>query len=974
MTKSRWRESIRCLGSSHTDPEKDEQLKKTKLGVKVTQTEDSTTRLRIKPEDDTTDTKKLKKMVTKPAIKEPKAKLHQRQKRTSLIVAEVDDKVAKIFKLIKNKNQRKKDGNSTKDSELVELIGDFHKQYQSLYLLYENLRGEVKEKVLSLENKESSSSTSSSDAESDSFYSVDEASTRSSPKHDHLQKARDEFKHKLETSTSEFVDLRNKLNSMTEEKEAIQSEYMISLSKIEESESIIKELRNKVEITESTKQKIVDECMQLKEKLVERENELLSLTKADQVHEPKVPNRIKGLERQISSLKLDRKNLRGQKRELEEKAKAQGMETKQLGEENSGLQARILELEITSKEKEDELSVLMSKLEESGRISDSKVQDLIKRVKDLQLEVDSLMTQKEEIDELVLRSKQLEKGNSDLQTRIAELELISKEKEETVSALQRKVEGNESSSKSEIEDFMARANGYKGEINELVLRSKQLEEENSGLQTHIAELELASKEKEETISALVRKIEENERSSKSEIEDLMARANGLRLEVDTLRSQKGILEEQVVVKSNEASNQVKGLMDHVNVLQQELHSLSSQKSESELTIEKVTQEISDFLLQIENLRQKLERKTIDLQIMLQEKEGLQRKVKDLELEVSSIRNQKSEVEEKMRVEKEELHVRVTELEESFSVLENDSSIQIKALGEELKNLQQELDSLHAEKTQLQLETVREKQELSENLALMGKQNIELTSKISEQQKSLKGQEDAINKLHEEHNHSKSQYLIAEKKIEETAEEFCKKFEDSLRIMSRRIRVAEQLHLENKDVYVKTKEKHEKENKELNVIIETTQFAVKKMKEITLTANDALFGLDTVALKFEECSGNFMNRISKASCEVLFAKDWVRRKNNAIKHVQEDVDCLLVQLDTKEAEVLGLREKVWKLENKARELEKMVKEKEEGMLGMGEEKREAIRQLCVWIDYHRSRSDYLKKVLTEMSAVRSHRTS
>lgn len=33
MTKSRWRESIRCLGSSHTDQEKDEQLRKTKLGI-----------------------------------------------------------------------------------------------------------------------------------------------------------------------------------------------------------------------------------------------------------------------------------------------------------------------------------------------------------------------------------------------------------------------------------------------------------------------------------------------------------------------------------------------------------------------------------------------------------------------------------------------------------------------------------------------------------------------------------------------------------------------------------------------------------------------------------------------------------------------------------------------------------------------------------------------------------------------------
>ncbi|KAH7841308.1 hypothetical protein Vadar_028206 [Vaccinium darrowii] len=839
MTKSRWRESIKSLGSSHIDPEKDEQLKKTKL--------------------------------------------------------EVDDKVAKIFKLIKNKSQRKKDGNSTKDSELFELIGDFQKQYQSLFSLYDNLRGEVKEKVLSLENKESSSSTSSSDSES--YYSVDEASARSSPKHDFVQKVRDEFKQKLETSSSEFLDLRNKLNSMTEEKEAIHSEYMKSLSKIEESENIIEELRNKVELTEETKQKLMDEYILLKEKLVERENELLSVTKSHQGYETKVPNRVKGLERQVSSLKLERKTLSNQKRELEEKTEAQRMDTKQLGEEKAGLHARILELEMTSKEKEDELSSLASKLEENERISDSKVQDLIQRVNDLQLEIDELM-----------------------------------------------------------------------------LRSKKLEEENSELQTRIAELELTLKEKEETNSALVKKVEENESSSKSEMEDLMARANGLQSEVDTLRSEKAKLEEQVVVKSNEASTQVQSFMDQINVLQQELHSLSSQKSESESTIEKVTEEISDFLLQIENLREMLERKTMDLQIMFEEKEGLERKAKDLELEVGSIRNQKSELEKKMRLEKGELHFRITELEESFSVLENDSSIQIKALELEMKNLQQELDSLHAEKTQMELQIGIEKQELSENLALMGKQNIELTSKISEQQKSLKGQEDVIDKLNEEHKHTKSQYQIAEKKIEETAEEFCKKFEDSLRIMSRRIRVAEQLHLENKDVYTKTKEKYEKENMELNEIVETTELAVIKMKEITLTANDALFGLDEVALKFEECSGNFMNRISKASCEVLFAKDWVKRKNNAIKHVQEDVDCLLVQLDTKEAEVLALREKVWKLENKARELEKMVKEKEEGMLGMGEEKREAIRQLCVWIDYHRSRSDYLKKILTEMSAVISQRTS
>ncbi|GMQ06407.1 hypothetical protein CsSME_00051019 [Camellia sinensis var. sinensis] len=506
-----------------------------------------------------------------------------------------------------------------------------------------------------------------------------------------------------------------------------------------------------------------------------------------------------------------------------------------------------------------------------------------------------------------------------------------------IKELERKV----SSLKLENKNLCTRKRELEEKVKGRAKEAKQLGEENSGLRSRILELEMTSKEKEHTLSALRRKLEENESNSMSKIEDLMARTNNLQLEVDTMRTQKGELEEQVLFKSNEASVEVKGVLDQINVLQQELHSLTSQKSESESSVEKVTQEISHFLIQIENLKKKLESKTMDLQRMLEEKVGLERQVKDLELEAGSLRSKQSELEEQMRSknyeadqlreEKEGLYVRIYQLE---------------------KSLKERIDELSA----LQM------------------------NKTTEHQTTMKGQEAIINKLNDEHKQVRDRYLesmlnlqIAERKIEETAEEFRKKFEDSLRILSRRIRVAEQLHVENKDVYRKTKETYEKQQTDLKERVATSAIAVKKMKEISLTANDILTGLDVVALKFEECSGNFLNRISKTSCEVLFAKDWVRRKNNAIKHVQEDVDCLLSQLDTKEAEILGLREKVWKLENTVRELKKMVKEKEEGMLGMKEEKREAIRQLCVWIDYHRSRSDYLKKILSDMIAVRSQRT-
>lgn len=176
-------------------------------------------------------------------------------------------------------------------------------------------------------------------------------------------------------------------------------------------------------------------------------------------------------------------------------------------------------------------------------------------------------------------------------------------------------------------------------------------------------------------------------------------------------------------------------------------------------------------------------------------------------------------------------------------------------------------------------------------------------------------------------------------------------------------MAEQMHLENKEWYQKTRDSYEKENNDLKEKNARLQVGVRGIKDITLTANDTLASLDTVALKFEECTGHFFNRMSKVSCELKFVKDWVMRKNKAIVHVQDDLDCLLEQLDVKEAEILVYREKVWRSDNKVRELEKMIKEKDDSTLALKEEKREAIRQLCIWIDYHRSRSVYYQKSLS-----------
>ncbi|KAB1210157.1 hypothetical protein CJ030_MR6G003894 [Morella rubra] len=78
-----------------------------------------------------------------------------------------------------------------------------------------------------------------------------------------------------------------------------------------------------------------------------------------------------------------------------------------------------------------------------------------------------------------------------------------------------------------------------------------------------------------------------------------------------------------------------------------------------------------------------------------------------------------------------------------------------ALEAKVNILQQELDSQQIQKNEIELQFAREKQELSETLVLMENQKAELTSKITDQQKSLKEQEDTYHKLKGEYEQIKA---------------------------------------------------------------------------------------------------------------------------------------------------------------------------------------------------------------------------
>ncbi|OIT02294.1 PREDICTED: intracellular protein transport protein USO1-like [Nicotiana attenuata] len=594
------------------------------------------------------------------------------------------------------------------------------------------------------------------------------------------------------------------------------------------------------------------------------------------------------------------------------------------------------------------------------------------------------------INESTLLKEKVKEKEDEISSITDKFELREKERLSQMKGLEDQV----ATMKLELENLCVR----KGELeDQIVCKSnevKRMEESNSRLQARVLELQATFRKKDDQFSQLLKKFKENQQKSKSRIDDLMSKSTGLQKEVDRLHAERNELEEKLLHETKKGSDQVKDVTERTqfldltertdDYLQHELEALRNQKYELELSLKEKTQEVSECKLQIENMKVKLTSTTLSEEGVTKEKEGLNSEVKSLAKETSDLKEKIMDMNQEayhLELQKEKLNDKIMELETKLLGKEAEVGILQKKLDAYMNDMSTQNSKLTAristaetEKTRLKSQLEKEKHEFSQSLKQMEKKNTELTIKIAEQEKNIRGMEIIVNKSKEEHKQmqirleeSKSNFQNAEKKLEEMTEELRKMFEDSLRILSRRIRVAEQLHIENKEWYQKTRNSYEKENKDLKEKNARHEMGLRGIKDISLTASDMLGSLDAVALNFEECTAHFLNRISKVSCELKFVKDWVMRKNKATAHVKDDFDCLLTQCDDKEAEILKYRERVWKLENKVRELEKTIKDQEESMLVLKEEKREAIRQLCVWIDYHRSRSDYYKRILlTEFS--------
>ncbi|CAN4075899.1 unnamed protein product [Withania somnifera] len=796
MTKHSWEESMKAFGS-HIDPEKEEQSKWIKI--------------------------------------------------------ENEDKVKRIAKLIKKINQGSREGNLRRRSELLQLLDEFHKQYQSLYSMYDNLRGEVRKKLHEEHEDDSSSQSSSSCLNSESYFSTAEVTAKSSSSCSNYEPLGDAMlKEKLTTS--------NSVGSF----DAENFETLMSYSRGSESGEFFNDLWIQGE------EKLINESEWLQEKVKEKEDEILYLTDDFELREKERLDQIKGLEDQVAAMKVELENLYFQRRELEEQLGCKSNELKQMEDNNSMLRSRVVALEATFIQKDDEFSHLLKESNENQLKSTSRMDDLTEKLHVLQQEVDRLNAKRHELEQKLL---------------------------------------NETMKESEqVKDFAEKT------------QFSELQHVNGPLQQEVDRLYVERNELEQKLLHVM-----NE--GREQVKDL-----------HFSELQKSDLDVSLEKKSHEASDRVKDLTERTNYLQQELEALTNQNCELEMSLKKKLKnyqnELTSTSLSEKGLTKEMGGLKLEVKSLVREKSDMEEKIMDMNQESYHAELQKQNLSDKIM----ELETKLLEKEAEVGILQknheaymNEMTTQGSMLTARISNIQKQLQTTEAEKSGL-------------HLMQMEKKNTELTIKIAEQQKTLRGMQDVVNRSKGEHKQmqikledSKLNFQNAERKLVEMTEELRKTFEDSLRILSRRICVAEQLHNENKEWYQKTRNSYQKEDKDLKEKDARHEMGLRGIKDISLTASDMLGSLDAVALKFEGCTAHFLNRISKNSCELQFVKDWVMRKNKVIARAKDDFDCLLAQCDDKEAEILKYREKVWKSENKVRELEKMIKDKQESMLVLQEEK-------------------------------------
>ncbi|XP_072967423.1 uncharacterized protein [Typha angustifolia] len=665
-----------------------------------------------------------------------------------------------------------------------------------------------------------------------------------------------------------------------------------------------------------------------------------------------------------------------------------------LKDENSELLNSNNDLNEQVKAKEDEVHALASQLEKAQMAEDE--------VKMLSAEIQTRMN---ECSRLLADCVDL---NLTLESRDAEVSNLKQIIEATEGENKSLTEENILLA-SKVQQVELERDGLKGKNEQLIVDISLLESEINKMNELNKELGAMAEEKDRLISENSRFMSELEQADVS-VKELEKELEQLKNENSVLQLNKVKLQEAEKL-INDCKAEIEQLRNGKALSQTKLDDARFELEVANCQITDLNKEVAVLREGNNTAATELQLALAHEQKLESELEQLREEVSMLQQTNAGLRNENSDMEKRLEV----MGVEVLTLQQKLEEIQRESDSKIQAMTICADDLQKELDLLSIQKSKVEEERNIISDRCLGNLVLMKNLEEEIKSKIVYQETRLSDLRGSFNEFLSNFKQFKHKFAILENlSIDQNKDMMklansCKELEENLVLsedekmnalkeiarMHGQVQTLEvQVRLSNQKVKITETESRDKEEK-YEKLVEVSQKRAQELEEkmqklygelgslqaqLMQMKEDAKLGTSALGNRirelesiFSQKSTHFIGRLVECSGILkileemaknqLYEKEELKnekhelavrleKKEGAISSLKDEASYRGAKLAEKERDLEKLMRTVFESEKKIEELEKRVKEKEEELVAKNEEKREAIRQLCLLIEYHR----------------------
>ncbi|KVH91822.1 COP1-interactive protein 1 [Cynara cardunculus var. scolymus] len=419
----------------------------------------------------------------------------------------------------------------------------------------------------------------------------------------------------------------------------------------------------------------------------------------------------------------------------------------------------------------------------------------------------------------------------------------------------------------------------------------------------------------------------------------------LREENSKLLADKRELETELSLKIEDINREKTSLMSEIETAMAIIEVEKRNNEELRAVVVQLKEEKDGFESELENIKEEFSKTKEKLKTTEEEVSNAIQILETSEAEKKSLSEELSRQREIHDSFKNETEIKMIGIEEELELLKSQKTEIEKRKEDEILALEKKSEDKESEINHLQVE-------LESTRSQMDSLKLELANKAADEQKLL---EETIEDL-------KSDLEIKGDEINSLSETV-RNLEVKIRLANQKLRVTEQMLNETEHDHARREEKLHQENKDLTDKISTlSETIISVKKEVQENVHETLSIIDSLTVKFEEDYGHVTTRVSEIKNEIQAVASQVKRTRSEKDELKRKLEEMVVKLKMGESE----NEKLMKLlENKNEKIEEMENKihlKDEEIMEVVQDKKEAIRQLCIWADYQRGRCDRLQELL------------